>query len=388
MSGEEVSAAGAAGDARSVRRRIALLVACAAVAAAGAVVSGAGAAPRDGRTPAAYLALAQAGLADVQSHWWDAQDGWYYDTFGQQPAAMPLARLWSAYPLFETFIGVAVAQPTPSNRAALETFADQAARRYWNDDSKPGGYDWYPAFHAPHANLYFDDSGWFGLSFIETYAATGKARYLTDARRALSFIVRAGWDAKRGGVWWDMKHEHKTIEPVAAAVMIATRLYRVQHRASDLRWALKLLSWANAHSFNRSRGLYQRNSADGTVMDYVQGLMITANWELCKMLHRPAMCTKARQLANAALAAFPHALDWVPQYDVVYLRWMLEYYRESGDVRFHQLAVDNAERAIAARNESGYYLNNWDGKPIADGLEEEAANLELFAWLAARPAAG
>jgi hypothetical protein len=34
-------------------------------------------------------------------------------------------------------------------------------------------------------------------------------------------------------------------------------------------------------------------------------------------------------------------------------------------------------------NESGYYLNDWNGKPLADGLGEEASNLELFAWLAA-----
>jgi hypothetical protein len=381
---EHVSVGGLPGDARSVRGSAALVAVALILAFTGLVVSGAGAAPRYGRTSAAYLSLALGGLQLVQSHWWDDQDGWYYDTFNHYPPPMPLARLWSAYPLFETFIGVAVAQPTAANMAALETFADQAARRYWNDDTPPGGYDWYPAFHAPHANLYFDDSGWWGLSFMETYAATHKPRYLTDARRALRFIVQVGWDSKHGGIWWDVRHSHKTIEPVAAAVMIATRLYEVQHRASDLRWALKLLTWANAHSFDRKSGLYQRNATDHTVMDYVQGLMITANWELCKTLHRPAMCTKARQLANAALVAFPHALNWVPQYDVVYLRWALEYYHESGDVRFYRLAVDNAERAIAARNESGYYLNRWDGTPIADGLEEEAANLELFAWLAAR----
>jgi hypothetical protein len=53
-------------------------------------------------------------------------------------------------------------------------------------------------------------------------------------------------------------------------------------------------------------------------------------------------------------------------------------------VRFYNLAVHNAARAQSqALNESGYYLNNWVGKPLADGLGEEASNLELFAWLAA-----
>ena len=45
--------------------------------------------------------------------------------------------------------------------------------------------------------------------------------------------------------------------------------------------------------------------------------------------------------------------------------------------------MHNAARALASVNESGYYLNDWNGKPLADGLGEEASNLELFAWLAA-----
>jgi len=45
--------------------------------------------------------------------------------------------------------------------------------------------------------------------------------------------------------------------------------------------------------------------------------------------------------------------------------------------------VHNAQRAYAAVNQSGYYTNHWDGSPLAWGLEEQAANLELFAWVAA-----
>jgi Glycosyl hydrolase family 76 len=359
-----------------------VLVAALAVACASSV----SAAPLP-RTAAFYLATAQQGLAQVQAHWWDAKDGWYYDTYNRQPPSMPLARLWSAYPLFETLIAVTVAQPTAANKAALERFADAADKLYWNGDVRPyGGYDWYPARHVAVANLYFDDSGWWGLSFVGAYAATGNRAYLGAARRALRFIETSGWDPVNGGTWWNTRHDHKTIEPLAAAVLIATRLYEVQHRPGDLRWATKLLAWANAHSFNKKRGLYQRSATDDTVMDYVQGLMITANWELCQMLHRPALCKKARTLANAALVAFPRDLDWAPAYDVVYLRWMLEYSRESGDGRWYKLAAHNAERALAARNESGYYLNRWDGTPLADGLIEQAANLELFAWLAATPA--
>jgi Glycosyl hydrolase family 76 len=349
-------------------------------------VSAAGAGARTS-TPN-YLALAQQGLADVRAHWWNASAGWYDDTYNEQPPSMPLARLWSAYPLFETYVGVEIAQPTAANKAALTSFANQAAALYWNPDVKPyGGYGYYPNMRGATANVYYDDSGWWGLSFIDAYQATHNPAFLQDARQAMLFIVGSGWDSKQGGgIWWDTFHHHKTIEPLAAAVMIGTRLYAINGDRWALGWAQKLLTWANAHSFNTQRGLYQRNATDNTVMDYVQGVMATANWELCKALNKPAMCTKAQQIANAALAAFPRALSWSPEYDVVYLQWMLEYYRESGDARFYSLAAYNAGRALAAVNESGYYLNRWDGTPLADGLGQEAANLELFAWMAASPA--
>jgi uncharacterized protein YyaL (SSP411 family) len=347
-----------------------------------------GSTARAGKGSADYLSEAQQGVALVQTHWWNAKAGWYNDTFNGQPPSMPLARLWSAYPLFETLDAIAVAQPTAANKAALVTFADKAATLYWNPKTKPvGGYGYYPGMGRA-ANVYFDDSAWWGLSFIDAYQATHLTRYITDAGRALRFIVIGGWDTKEGGgIWWDTFHHHKTIEPLAAAVLIGVRLYEIEPRDKfALNWALKLLNWADAHSFNKKVGLYQRNAHDATVMDYVQGLMATANWELCKTLKKQAYCTKARQIANASLAAFPQDLNWAPQFDVVYLRWMLEYYKESGDRRFYDLAQHNGQRALAAVNESGYYLNKWDGTPLADGLEEQAANLELFAWLAAMPA--
>jgi uncharacterized protein YyaL (SSP411 family) len=365
-----------------VRRPAVLLAVLLAVLALGA------ASAQGSKGTANYLSTAQQGVSLVQTHWWNAKAGWYNDTFNGQPPSMPLARLWSAYPLFETLDAIAVAQPTAANKAALVNFADKAAKLYWNPDTKPvGGYGYYPGMRGA-ANVYFDDSAWWGLSFIDAYQATHLPRYITYAGRALRFIVIGGWDSKQGGgIWWDTFHHHKTIEPLAAAVLIGVRLYEIQPRDTfALNSAIKLLDWANAHSFNKARGLYQRNATDPTVMDYAQGLMATANWELCKTLKKQAYCTKARQIANASLKAFPQDLNWAPQFDVVYLRWMLEYYKESGDRRFYDLAQHNGQRALAAVNESGYYLNKWDGTPLADGLEEEASNLELFAWLAAMPA--
>ena len=56
---------------------------------------------RAGASGPNYLSLAQQGVADVRAHWWNADSSWYNDTYNGQPPSMPLARLWSAYPLIE-----------------------------------------------------------------------------------------------------------------------------------------------------------------------------------------------------------------------------------------------------------------------------------------------
>lgn len=337
---------------------------------------------------AGLLAAAEQGVADAKRRWWDPQAGWYTDFLFPPPGAPNLARLWSVYPLFEALSAIEVADPTPEHLAQLRAFADKGADLYWNPSLKPvGGYEWYPNLKTNASAAYFDDSGWWGLAFVDAYKATKDPAYLAAAHRAFVFIVGSGWDPKAGGTWWETGHDHKTIEPLAAAVLIGTELYAARHKSWYLRWVDKLMAWADANSFNEARGLYQRSATDGTVMDYAQSLMIVADQELCTIAERPWLCTKARQLADAAVRAFPLGYWWAPQYDVVYLRWMLEYYRLSGDVRWYALALHDAELALTKGRDpdNGLFTHGWDGRWIADGLEEHAGNVALLAWTAATP---
>lgn len=335
---------------------------------------------------AALLAAAEQGIADARRRWWDDAAAWYTDFLFPASEDENLARLWSVYPLLEALAGVEAAQPTPDHLAALRRVADTLAGRYWNPDLKPvGGYSWYPDLKNPLSGAFFDDSGWLGVAYVDVYEATHDPKYLNEAHRAFVFIVGAGWDPREGGVWWETAHSYKTIEPLAAAVLIGTELYKVRHKRWYLNWVDKLLTWADANSFNRARGLYQRSATDDTVMNYVQGLMIVATQELCIAAKRPRLCGKARQLADAAAVAFPSDWWWAPQYDVVYLRWMLEYYRLTGDPRWYALAFKNARLALenSSDQDNGLYTHGWDGRWIADGLEEHAGNVALMAWTAA-----
>ena len=85
---------------------------------------------------------------------------------------LPLATLWSAYPLFEATNGVAIAHPTAANKAAVNAFAAKAAK-YWDPDIQAtGGFAYYYTARGAW-NAYFDDNGWWGVAFLDAYRATG-----------------------------------------------------------------------------------------------------------------------------------------------------------------------------------------------------------------------
>lgn len=56
---------------------------------------------------------------------------------------------------------------------------------------------------------------------MDAYRATGEARYLRDADRALSFALAAGWDQRAGGLWWNTGHPYKSGEALAANSWLA-----------------------------------------------------------------------------------------------------------------------------------------------------------------------
>jgi hypothetical protein len=370
----------------------AVTVAGCAAAVSLAVFTTATAAPvREAGDRSAYLRLAEEGIDRAKAVWWNPVAGWYGES-PHTPSDGPrdIATLWQLFPLFEAIDLVAIANPSPANRAAVSAFA-RGAERYWHPGLKPIGGYWYLPFNRPNVNAFFDDNGWWGLAFFDAYAATKDRRFLRDAIRAFRFIQRAGW-AKRagGGIWWDTAHERVTAEPLAAQVLLGAELYGATHVRGYLKESLKLLTWADRNSWNAKRGLYQRNKSDDTVMNYVQGMMIGAHAVLCRVLHRRAYCQKGERLAVASMRAFPLSYHWSPQTDAIYLRWTLSLWAVDRDIRLYRLADYWAQKAMAnARDARGLFVRRWDGEYAGrDQVITHGGTLMLFAAVAAVPPPG
>jgi hypothetical protein len=335
-----------------------------------------------------YLALAQAGVADARRRWRDPRRGWYDALLGDR-ARFPLATIWDVVPLFGSLDAIAIAQPTVANRRAVEGFA-AGAERYLNRGLRPlPGYSPYPGDRERDTETWFDDNGWWGVAFVAAYRATGVRRYLTDARRALRYVAAAGWDPRSGGIWWNTTHPYKSGPALASDTLLATLLYRETGSGFALAQARRFLAWANGPGFSSADGLYAGSSANPVPADYVQAPLIYAQALLCRLTGTPDECQRAARLKATALTRFGYLLDFSPQYDAVYLQWMLALYELEGDPALYALAADNARNAQArALDPRGLYLLSWNGDALPARyalpgmLQTQAATTSVFAWLA------
>jgi hypothetical protein len=330
------------------------------------------------------LNLAVGAVADARRHW-GTRGGFYYErlTHGRYP----LATIWGMVGVFEALDGVAAARPTAANRAAVNRIAAQA-ERYW--DPARRGYAPYPGDGGGEV-IWFDDNGWLGLAFDNAYAVTGNRRWLTDARRALSFIANRGWDRRHGGIWWNTAHPFHAGDSLSSATLLATLIYRQTHDPSIGSLARQFMGWADTGGFSAPDGLYRRTDTDPGIIDYIQGPLIYAHRVMCDVTRQGSLCDQAERLADTALDRFGSAPGQGPQYDAVYLQWMLALYREDRDARWYDLALTDSSRAQQARDRHGLYLNAWGGGPLAPSVDPpgmlrvQGSTASLFAWLADTP---
>ncbi len=338
-----------------------------------------------------YLSLARAGVAQAERRWSDRRLGWY-DARLDDHERYPLATIWDIVPLFESLDAIAIAQPTSANRRAVARFAT-GAERYLNRGLRPvPGYSPYPGDREPRTETWFDDNGWWGLAFVNAYRATGTRRYLADSERALHYIAAAGWNPEGGGIWWNTEHPYKAGEALASGTLLATLLYQQTHAPFALGQARKFLAWANTSGFSPGDQLYAGSSLNSTPIDYIEAPLIYAQMVLCEVTSTPADCERAELLKATALDRFGALLDFSPQYDAIYVQWMLALYSLDHDPVLYTLAADNARDAqTRARNGEGLYLLSWNGEtiPAQDALpgmlQTQAATTSLFAWLAVYP---
>jgi hypothetical protein len=376
-----------------------------------------------------YLQLAEQGIASANTQWGDGSHPlydprthrnaipyhWYDETLACHGAAVrrtrnckyPLATIWGLIPLWEGVDAVAIADPSAANRRAVARFATNASK-YW--DRTTNGFAPYPGDRGV-VNTWFDDNSWWGLGFIDAFRALQRCVYLGWAQQAFDFVANQGWDAAGGGFWWNSTRSpagQKAGEPLAAASLLGALVAQAYTSgrcqpahaatsasalvAADERAVERFLAWGDQHFASQDQypGLYWRTADDPTPTPYIAGPTVEAKQVLCGLLGpSSAYCGQAARLAATAMSRFEDRLNMGPQFDTIYLHWMLAYGRQVGDPAWGALAQQMASNALAnARDASGLFVRAWDGTDMSQHqagpgmLRTDAATAELFAWLA------
>lgn len=331
--------------------------------------------------------LAEAGLSQA-AHW--RRGGWYCEYLGCAHGPYPLVTTWGEVPMFETADALQTAQPSPAHRASVERFAREN-ERYW--DRALGGYAPYPGDREGNVLAYFDDNGWQGLAFVDAYAATHERRWLFDAQRAFRFIAARGWDEDGGGMWWNTSHPYHSGPALAADSLLGILLYGDDRERWQLEDVEKYVDWANANDDHDERQLYlERPNQPESVNDYVQAPLIYAQYLLCEDGEGEGYCVQAGRvaatMAEEDVNAFGYRYDYGPEYDAIFMQWMMAYGQATGEDYWLTLAQVNAAAAATnASNGAGLWLDSWWGGPIADPethpgmFRTMAATASLFAWV-------
>jgi uncharacterized protein YyaL (SSP411 family) len=337
-------------------------------------------APRPRRDPprAQLVADVGRGLDAAEQRWW--RNGWFHDPdHDGRPA-----RIWQAVHSLEAAAGLAAATGATADRDRARRYAT-AAEGYWNPalGGGLGGFSTEYGGRGDTVTNWYDDNGWLGLAFLDAYRATGVRVYLEDARRAFRYLYKSGWDARSGGIWWDSARPFKATESTVTAALLAASLAEETHERSYVVAARRIVDWANANVLDPKSGLYTRVPGSDVAISYLQSPMISAMARLCHTSN--LYCKRVGPLIHATLARYGGPLSHAPQYDAMYVRFLLDAYDVTGDARLYKTAskiVFAARRAAASGG--GFFLHDWTGGAReVTKLQAHGATLEALAWLAA-----
>ncbi|MCW2503895.1 MAG: glycosyl hydrolase, family 76 [Actinomycetia bacterium] len=154
---------------------------------------------------------------------------------------------------------------------------------------------------------FMDDTGWWGLAWVDAYDLTKDSRYLTTARADADFIA-GYWDGVCGGGVWgkDSKNAKNSISNALYIQLTAALHNRIPGDTTYLQRAKAAWTWYRTKLVTSSNmitdGIDMATCANGTgsIWTYNQGVILSALAELSKATGDATLLTTARQLANTS----------------------------------------------------------------------------------------
>ena len=252
---------------------------------------------------------------------------------------------------------------------------------------------------------FYDDEGWWALTWIKAYDLTGKTRYLDMAKTIFKDMER-GWDSTcGGGIWWSKKRKYKNAITnelfLSVAIQLHLRTFNDQGPGSYLKWAQREWRWFK-HSglINRSYlindGLNSACQNNGQIIwSYNQGVILGGLVDLYKSTHDNSLLIQAQSLANSAIRGLaPNGILREPcepsncgadswQFKGIFMRNLFYLYQATHRQKYREFITKNANSIWLHRNHANQFGLSWQGPfDSADAIRQSSAMDAINAALA------
>ena len=254
-------------------------------------------------------------------------------------------------------------------------------------------------------NEFTDDTGWWALAWIRAYDLTGDRRYLTTAQRAVDHMWSLHDDVCGGGLWWTTSRTYKNAVTnelfITASAQLSSRLGSAG--APYLQHAVSVWDWFSASGMINDELLVNdgldtatcRNNA-GPIWTYNQGVLLGGLVELTSATGDDTYLTRARQLADAAIASERLNVDGVltepceqsgcdingPSFKGIFVRNLGQLDRALDDHPYRDYLVEQAKTAYDKdRTDGNQYGLHWAGpvQGISGATQQSAVDLLVAA---------
>jgi predicted alpha-1,6-mannanase (GH76 family) len=243
----------------------------------------------------------------------------------QLPVAVPKANDPATRALLNQYAAVGVAKLATmynagSNRAtrswrganALAAITDymqaSGSRAYLNYLSET--YLAHIVDPRPFINRYYDDEGWWALTWIKAYDLTRDPQYLALARSIFGDLTKGWTPACGGGLRWSKFASYKDAISNALFLQASALLHAaVPGDTKYGRWALREWKWFSRSGMITRSGLVVdgmdpatcKPILNSTTWTYNQGAVIGGLVDLYKFTHQQRLLLTARKIADAVI---------------------------------------------------------------------------------------
>lgn len=168
------------------------------------------------------------------------------------------------------------------------------------------------AFEGNFCNEFLDDTGWWGLAWVDAYDLTGNQKYLQTAERTAECMQKYIDGTCGGGVFWSNARNYKNAITNELFIKLAAALHnRINGDTKYLDWATQIWRWFDASGMINNGNLINDGlntegdckNNNGITWTYNQGVILGALVQLNKATGDGNYLNRARTLANAATSS-------------------------------------------------------------------------------------